>query len=88
MNQHADNTRAHAPKCRHGFHCSASGSFDEKRVCCRVASSIGKEMLFVVLPDSGTTDCGYRLSFGGGHICSCPVHAAKYPGKTPADIGG
>ncbi len=75
--------RDKAPRCRHGFHCCASGPFDEKRVCCRVSSSIGGEMLFVVAPDAGASDCGYGLSFGGGHLCTCPIHAVNYPGKTP-----
>lgn len=61
--------------CEHEFSCLETGRCGERPMC-KVADADGKNVLF--LKDKGHASCSYRVSFGGGQICACPVHYAIF----------
>ncbi len=77
----ADDIRKAAPRCSHNFHCLDGKRYDGARTCCGVTGMLNGKLLFVAPRDNKLVVCEYHLSFGNGHICTCPVHAANAPKK-------
>ncbi len=48
----------------------------EKRDMCRVEYAVSKDLLFV--KKDGVPFCNYRMFYGDGAICKCPVRIAIY----------
>ena len=66
-----DDVLARADKCRHGYSCLETGKCGDRKLC-KVDVADGQDVLF--LEDSHYANCPYRLPFGDGQICRCPVH--------------
>jgi hypothetical protein len=62
---------ARADKCTHGHSCLETGRCGDKTLC-KTHIADGQDILF--LSDHQSTNCPYRLPFGEGQICRCPVH--------------
>ncbi len=65
--------RAAAVKCPRGVCCVDSGRCGGAPLC-EVSYADGANVLF--LADEGGMDCPYRLQYGTGQVCSCPVRFA------------
>jgi len=61
-----------ATKCHKNFSCLDC----EKRDMCKAEYAISKDFLFV--RRNGSPYCEYRMFYGDGTICSCPVRVAIY----------
>ena len=59
-----------AVNCDKNFACLKQG------VGCEVEYAVNKEILFV--KDNGQMYCNYRMFYGDGTICMCPVRLAIY----------
>ncbi|HUN56228.1 MAG TPA: hypothetical protein VMU29_13840 [Smithella sp.] len=66
-------------ECPHKFSCLSSDQSDHRKTC-EVKHILGADLMF--LNDSRQAHCPYRLMFGNGQICTCPVH---YAVKSKAD---
>ncbi|GAM07964.1 hypothetical protein OR1_00233 [Geobacter sp. OR-1] len=64
-----------APKCQHGHACVETGRCGDRELC-KVKRCAGESVLF--LEGDVPFVCPYLLSFGYGHLCTCPVHAQLY----------
>jgi len=58
--------------CEHGFTCLEKKPSCGERKMCKVLDVDGKNILF--LRDRENAVCHYRLPFGDGQICRCPLH--------------
>lgn len=65
-----DSVRRNTAKCPHEFECLENGRCGERELC-KVAYSNGENMLR--LSGNDQFICPYRMSFGSGQLCSCPV---------------
>lgn len=65
-----DSVKQRAGKCRHDFSCAAIGKCGDKELC-KIEYSFGAEVLQLATHDQ--LDCPYRVSFGCGQLCTCPV---------------
>jgi len=61
-----------ATKCHKNFSCIDC----ENRSMCEAEYAISKNFLFV--KRNGSPYCEYRMFYGDGTICSCPVRLAIY----------
>ena len=59
--------------CPHDFACLTTGQCGDP-VKCKVSYANGKDVL--VLTSREDFDCPYRIRFGYGLKCTCPVHYA------------
>ena len=58
---------AQATECTRNYACLKGDGHS----CCPVVETIGSEVHFV--EPKANAFCDYRLAFGGGSICTCPV---------------
>jgi hypothetical protein len=68
-------TAKHAANCRHGLSCLETGTCGD-RALCDVRYANGRP--FLILKTTEHADCPYRVPFGGGQVCSCPVRFDIY----------
>jgi len=61
-----------ATKCYKNFSCLDC----ERRDMCKAEYGISKDFIFV--KRDGSPYCDYRIFYGDGTICSCPVRVAIY----------
>jgi hypothetical protein len=67
----SEDTLRQVTKCTNGFSCLSG----ESRRICEVEQDIGGKVLFVRCKSEG---CNYRMPFGYGYICTCPVRREIY----------
>ena len=60
-------------KCPHAFSCLTLGRCGERKIC-EVEYINGTHVMF--LKDTQETVCRYRLTYGNGQMCTCPMHYA------------
>ena len=65
-----DSVKEKATKCPHALGCLENGRCGERSLC-NVAYASGNNLLR--LTGNEQFECPYRMSFGYGQICSCPV---------------
>ena len=58
-------------KCLHDFSCLKTSKCGDREMC-EIEYVAGENILF--LASQNTMDCPYRLAFGEGHVCRCPIH--------------
>ncbi len=61
--------------CPHEFVCLSTGQCGDP-VKCKVNYANGKNVLFLTSVDDFS--CPYRIRFGYGLMCTCPVHFALH----------
>ncbi len=71
-----DAVKEAARECPHDLAC-LNESGHESFPCCMATDRAAPDILFVTCGDDGP--CPYRLSWGYGHICRCPVHYVLHP---------
>lgn len=75
-----DDIRKKTTKCEHDFGCLVTGRCGSGEMC-KVTSSFGPDVLQLATHEQSS--CAYRLSFGYGQLCTCPVraylHTLGYP---------
>lgn len=64
-----------ASKCEHKNSCLTEKRCGTREMC-DVRSADGQDILF--LCDEENATCKYRVPFGSGQLCSCPVHYWLY----------
>lgn len=64
-----------ASKCPSGFSCLAADASGDSRCChnCEVDFVLGKNLMFVKPAGHGAALCPYKMHYGSGHVCQCPV---------------
>jgi len=65
-----DDVRRRTTKCAYGFGCLETGCCGNREMC-EVVGSFGPEVLQLATHECA--DCMYRISFGYGQLCICPV---------------
>ena len=78
-----DSVKQKAKQCPNDFSCIATGYCGDQGIC-KVDHSVGESVLCLTSNERGACSCPYRLSFGYGQICMCPVRYylySKYPQK-------
>ncbi len=65
-----DSIRVKAEKCAHDFSCLETGCCGDQKMC-QVMRSFGTDVLVLAAHEQST--CAYRISFGDGQLCTCPV---------------
>jgi hypothetical protein len=63
---------AQAAECPRSFACLKGNG----HTCCPVTEVIGREVHFI--EPNTRVHCPYRLEFGGGSICQCPIRKDLY----------
>jgi len=66
-----DDIKQKTTKCEHDFECLATGRCGSRKMC-RVVGFFGPHVL--QLATHRPVSCAYRVSFGDGQLCTCPVH--------------
>jgi hypothetical protein len=61
-----------ATKCQHCLNCLKNETFK----CCKVDNSVQNTICFVNFDKRKI--CNYRMSYGYGDICNCPVRIEMY----------
>lgn len=69
-----DDVLAKTTKCEHDHSCIEMGQSGERPLC-KMDRSYGKDLMSVI-PNADDEPCAYRVFFGYGHICACPLHGA------------
>ena len=81
-----DEIMLEADKCPYDFSCLSSRKCGDRKMR-EVRWADGKNVLF--LNTEKRIDCPYRMMFGFGQICTCPVRFAthlKYEGDVPGTL--
>jgi hypothetical protein len=67
-------------KCPKGHACLSNGSADGFHCChgCEVDFALGKNLMFVKPNDHAAALCPYKMHYGSGHVCQCPVRYYLY----------
>ena len=62
-------------KCSKGLACLSNGSSERFHCChgCEVDFVLGKNLMFVKPKDQNASLCSYKMHYGSGHVCQCPV---------------
>lgn len=66
-------------KCLNNFSCLSSGQCNDP--ACNIEYAAGENIIFVRSSDDAGR-CPYRIAFGYGNVCRCPVHFALYQQKS------
>ena len=78
-----DSVRENTTKCEHEFGCLATGRCGTREMC-KVTGSFGPDVLLLATREQSS--CEYRVSFGEGQLCTCPVRKylldLRYSGPT------
>jgi hypothetical protein len=67
----SEDTLRQVTDCTNGFSCLSG----ESGGLCEIEQDVGGKVLFVRCMNR---DCSYRMSFGYGYICTCPVRREIY----------
>ena len=59
-------------KCEKGFSCLS----DNLEPACKVEYCVSNSVYFVKCLN--TANCSYKVSFGDGHFCTCPIRKEIY----------
>jgi Sel1 repeat len=70
--QISEETRKATTQCKRAFACLKK----DMACLCEVGSYVNNKFLFVKCTEAG--DCAYRLSFGTGNICDCPIRKETF----------
>ncbi len=65
-----DSVRQQTTRCPHGLECLENGRCGDREIC-KVAYSYRENVLRLTSSDQFV--CPYRMSFGYGQFCTCPV---------------
>lgn len=68
----SDETKRATTNCRKNFCCLST---DREKIC-KIKECINNKVCFVSCENSG--DCLYKMSFGNGYVCNCPVRKDLY----------
>ena len=62
-------------KCPSGYSCLSNGSGGPTPDCygCEVDFMVGKNLMFVKPKAPKAHVCPYKMHYGSGHVCLCPV---------------
>jgi hypothetical protein len=71
-----DTIKKEANRCQHNLACLATGACGNQPKC-KVDRVVGKNVLFLLV-SKGSLSCRYRIPFGCGLFCACPVHYYLY----------
>lgn len=69
-----------APKCRHGISCVETGCCGDHPMC-EIEQTIADTVLFIK-EDGSALLCPYKIGFGFGFFCACPVRGRLYRKET------
>ena len=72
-----DSVKQEANRCPNNFTCIATGCCGHQEDC-TVHHSAGRNVLSLNSRERWAFSCPYRLSFGYGQICTCPVRYYLY----------
>jgi hypothetical protein len=70
-----------ATKCENAFSCLKTGRCGNREMCAATCS-FGPRVLQLATKDQ--TICAYRVSFGYGQLCTCPVRNYLHACGSPA----
>ena len=65
-----DSVRVKTTKCQYDFGCLTTGCCGTREMC-KVIGSFGLDVLLLATREQ--CSCEYRISFGEGQLCTCPV---------------
>ncbi len=65
-----DSVKQKAGKCPHDFGCLATGRCGDRELC-KIERAYGENVLSLASREQ--ISCPYRLAFGRGQLCTCPV---------------
>lgn len=65
-----DSVRQQTTKCPHGLECLENGHCGNREIC-KVSYPYGTNVLRLAYGDQFV--CPYRIGFGNGQLCTCPV---------------
>jgi len=61
--------------CEHDYSCLTTGKCGNRNIC-DVRFSAGEYVLFI--NNIEQTTCNFRMTYGYGHICTCPTRYGIY----------
>ena len=81
MDEPLEAVKRKATKCEHAFSCLETGCCGNRKIC-EATCSFGPRVLQLTTKDQAI--CAYRVSFGHGQLCTCPVRNYLHSCGSPA----